>query len=100
MNDDKEEANEYFRKVAKPLAKDLENWIPTDGTTEADNTPIFKCEGMKQQALIAIGWEGNQDSYTFKLIVDGEERMQSNDREELRAEAERIGAELTETHTP
>ena len=48
--------------------------------------------------MITIAWDG--DRYFFKLIVDGEERMQSEEREELKAEAQRIGAELEETHTP
>ena len=55
-------------------------------------------EGRKPQATITIAWDG--DRYFFKLIVDGEERMQSEEREELKAEAQRLGAELEETHTP
>ena len=66
--------------------------------TEADNGIFFDYEGRKPQATITIGWDG--DHYFFKLIVDGEERMQSEEREELKAEAQRLGAELEETHTP
>lgn len=94
IDDDKAAANRYFKEVARPLASDLKTWIPT----EANNGVFFNYEGRKPQATITISWE--KDRYFFKLIVDGEEKMQSSDRRELTAEAERIGAELEETHTP
>ena len=94
IDDDKTAANRYFREVAKPLAADLKTWIPT----ETNNGVFFDYEGRKPQATITIKWQ--EDRYFFRLIVDGEEKMQSIDRRELAAEAERIGAELEETHTP
>ena len=45
-----------------------------------------------------MDWD--DEGYKFKLIVDGEEQMEGLGLGELRAEAERIGAELEETHTP
>ncbi len=48
--------------------------------------------------MITIGWEGND--FYFNLVVDGKVTMTSTNREELKKEAERIGAELAETHTP
>ena len=74
--------------------RELPGWIPA----EADNGIFFDYEGRKPQATITIGWD--KDHYFFKLIVDGEERMQSKDREEFKAEAQRLGAELEETHPP
>ena len=65
---------------------------------EADNKPGFDYEGRRPSGMITIGWEG--DEYSFRLVVDGEEKMRGKDREELKREAERIGAELVETHTP
>jgi hypothetical protein len=50
------------------------------------------------QAAIIICWAG--DEYSFCLVVDGEEKARSNDREELKKAAEQLGAELQETHTP
>ena len=94
IDDDKEQANDFFLKVAKPLAKDLKTWIPP----EADNKPAFDFEGRRPSATITIGWE--EDRYFFTLVVDGEEVKRSTDRAELEAEAERLGAELEETHTP
>ena len=100
IDDDKIAANGYFTQIAKPLAKELENWIPRKGDPAADNTPIFHCEGMKKRAVIAIDWEGDQEDFIFKLIIDGEEKMGIKNQRELKMEAERLGAELEETHTP
>ena len=94
IDDDKAAANDFFKNTAVPLARDLETWIPT----EVDNTPAFDFEGRTPQAVIKINWNG--DEYDFSLVVDGIDRMQSKDRGELKKEAERIGAELEETHTP
>lgn len=94
IDDDKEAANEFFIKATKRLDRDLKTWIPT----EADNGVFFDYEGRKPQATITIGWD--KDRYFFKLIVDGEERMQSEEREELKAEAQRLGAELEERNDP
>jgi hypothetical protein len=33
-------------------------------------------------------------------VIDGEEKMRSKERESLKKEAARIGADLEETHTP
>ncbi len=93
IDDDKDAANAFW-KVAKKLAKDLETWIPE----KADNDIFYDYEGRKPSAMITIGWEG--DDFYFNLVVDGIETMRSKDREELKKEAERIGAELEETHTP
>jgi hypothetical protein len=79
---------------AYPLARDLETWIPT----EIDNAPAFDYEGRVPKAAITICWAG--DEYSFCLVVDGEEKARSNDREELKKAAEQLGAELQETHTP
>lgn len=94
IDDDKNQANAYFKNIAKPLARDLKTWIPQ----EADNRPAFDYEGRKPAATITIGWEG--DSYFFTLVVDGEAKMRSNERESLKKEAARMGADLEETHTP
>lgn len=94
IDDDKAAANTYFQNVAKPLAKDLTTWIPR----EANNGVYLNYKGRKPSAVIIIDWEG--DSYFFKLVVDGAEVMSSKSREELKAEAERLGAVLEETHTP
>ena len=48
--------------------------------------------------MIKIEWEG--DEYEFVLVVDGEEKMRGKEIGELKKEAERIGAELQESHTP
>ena len=98
IDDDKAAANDFFTKVARPIARELENWVPQVGDPQADNTPMFWCEGMGKNAVIAVEWD--DEGYKFKLIVDGEERMESEGIEELKKEAERIGAELEETHTP
>jgi len=42
----------------------------------------------------------SREDYTFGLVVDGEEVMRSKEMNTQEAEAERIGAELIETHTP
>ncbi len=94
IDNDKAAANEFFMKVAKPLAKDLKTWIPR----QIDNKPAFDYEGRKPEAAITIRWE--EDEYSFSLVVDGEETMRSKKQEELKEEAARIGAELEETHTP
>ncbi len=94
IDDDKDAANEYFKKVARPLAKDLTNWIPA----EANNDVFLDYEGRIPQATITIGWE--EDRFFFNLVVDGEEKSRSDDRRELEAEAKRMGVDLEETHTP
>ena len=88
IDDDKAAANTFFKETA------LETWIPT----EIDNAPAFDYEGRVPQAAIIICWAG--DEYSFCLVVDGEEKARSNDREELKKAAEQLGAELQETHTP
>ena len=94
IDDDKDAANRFFKEVAKPLAKDLETWIPA----EANNEVAFEYEGRIPQGMITIGWDG--DEFYFKLVVDGEERARDTDREKLREESRKLGAELAETHTP
>ncbi len=96
IDDDKEAANRYFKDIAIRLAKDLRTWIPS----EVDNKPAFDYEGRIPSAAIVINWDEVREAYDFSLIVDGEEVMRSKDRKELEQEAERRGAELTETHTP
>ena len=81
-------------KSKNPNNVKLKNWIPT----EANNEPAFDYEGRVPSGMITIGWEG--DEYFFTLVVDGEEKMRGKDREELKREAERLGAELVETYTP
>ena len=94
IDDDKAAANTFFKETALPLARNLETWIPT----EIDNAPAFDYEGRVPQAAIIICWAG--DEYSFCLVVDGEEKARSNDKEELKKAAEQFGAELQETHTP
>lgn len=94
IDDDKEKANAYFKNAALPLAKELKTWIPA----EANNEVAFDYEGRIPQGMITIGWD--EDEFFFSLVVDGDEKMRSRDRAELKIEAERMGAELTETHTP
>lgn len=94
IDDDKNAANTYFKNIAKPLATDLTTWIPM----EADNGNFFDYEGRIPQAMITIGWE--EDNPFFTLVIDGKEAARSTDRDELKAEAARLGAELEETHTP
>ena len=94
IDDDKAAANTFFKETALPLARNLETWIPT----EIDNAPAFDYEGRVPQAAITICWAG--DEYSFCLVVDGEEKARSNDREELKKAAEQLGAELQETHKP
>ena len=72
----------------------MTTWIPG----VIDNTPAFDYEGRVPHAAIIICWVG--DEYSFCLVVDGEEKARSNDREELKKAAEQLGAELQETHTP
>ena len=81
IDDDKAAANTFFKETALPLARNL-----------------FDYEGRVPQAAIIICWAG--DEYSFCLVVDGEEKAWSNDREELKKAAEQLGAELQETHTP
>ena len=94
IDDDKEAANRYFKETALPLARGLKTWIPT----ELDNRPAFEYEGRRPQAGIKIEWE--DDEYEFVLVVDGEEKKRGKEIAELKKEAERIGAELQESHKP
>ena len=94
IDDDKAYANEYFNKVAVKLARNLKTWMPP----KVDNKPAFDWEGRKPVAGITINWDG--DTYFFTLVVDGEQVLNAYDRDECIKEAERLGAELVETHTP
>lgn len=94
IDDDKTAANTFFKEVAVKLARDLKTWIPN----EADNAPAFDYEGRKPSATITMDWDG--DTYIFTLVVDGEKVLNAYTRDECVREAERLGAELQETHTP
>ena len=92
IDDDRAAANTFFQEVAAPIARNLKNWIPD----EANNRVFFDYPGRKPKATITM----SREDYTFGLVVDGEEVMRSKEMNTLEAEAERIGAELIETHTP
>ena len=94
IDDDKAAANRFFNEVAVKVARNLETWIPE----EYNNRVWFDYEGRKQKAVITFHWDG--DTYFYTLDVDGEKVLNAYDREECVREAERIGAELIETHTP
>lgn len=94
IDDDKDYANEYFNKIAVPLARTLKTWIPK----EANNGLYLDYEGRKPQGMVTMNWDG--DTYFFTLVVDGKDILKSYDRDECAKEAVRIGAELQETHTP
>jgi hypothetical protein len=93
IDDDREEANRFF-KVAQKLARNLKTWIPK----EADNKPFFDYEGRKPEAIITMNWDG--DTYFYTLVVDGEKVLNAYHKHECVEEADRLGAELKETHTP
>lgn len=93
IDDDKAYANEYFNKVAVKLARNLKTWMPP----EVDNAPAFDYEGRKPEAAITMSWDG--DTYFYTLVVDGKKVLNAYRREECVREAERLGAELRETHT-
>lgn len=97
IDNDKEAANNFF-KAATKLARDLKTWIPGETAPEADNAPAFTWEGRKPQAVITMGWDG--DTYYYTLIIDGKKVLNAYNRKECVEEAERVGAELAETHTP
>ncbi len=62
IDDDKNQADAYFKNIAKLLARNLKTWIPQ----ETDNRSAFDYEGRKPAATIPIGWEG--DSYDQSLL--------------------------------
>lgn len=94
VDDDKAAANKFFNEVAIKLARNLECWVPK----EYNNTVWYDYEGRQPKAVITFSFDGK--AYFFTLDVDGEQVMNANDIEDCRKEAERLGAELQETHTP
>lgn len=101
IDDDKDLANSLFKTWAKPLARNLTNWLPP----ETNNDVYLDYEGRKPVATIVF-LQSDADpravdfKYTFGLDLDGQVVMTGDSIEALKEEAIKLGADLQETHTP